>query len=135
MSVTRTYRYVCCEMKCFFKVFMNHFPKIHRSVLRKIAIDLLYFWDVYDVNLLEENFIRSTTRSCRTNVFEGKNRFKEKRDSNTGVFLWNLWNFPKQWWLLLKTRNILLRNEKLRSGWFSHLQRRPFILLHLLLTR
>ena len=31
---------------------------------------------------------------------------------NTGVFLWNLWNFPEQWWLLLKTRNILLRNEK-----------------------
>ena len=26
-----------------------HFPKIHRSVLRKITIDLLYFLDVYEV--------------------------------------------------------------------------------------
>ena len=25
-----------------------HFPKIHRSVLRKITIDILYFWDVYE---------------------------------------------------------------------------------------
>ena len=31
-----------------------HFPKIHISVLRKIAIDLLYFWDFYDVNLWEK---------------------------------------------------------------------------------
>ena len=28
---------------------IKHFPKICRSVLRKIIIDLLYFWDVYDV--------------------------------------------------------------------------------------
>ena len=27
----------------FSGIFMNHFPKIHRSALRKIAIDLLYF--------------------------------------------------------------------------------------------
>ena len=31
-----------------------HFPKIHRSVLRKIAIDLLHFWGIYDVNLWEK---------------------------------------------------------------------------------
>ena len=46
-----------------------HFPKIHRSVLRKITIDLLYFWAVYDVNLWEKNFGRSTASSCRTNIF------------------------------------------------------------------
>ena len=28
---------------------------MHRNVLRKIAIDLLYLWDVYDVNLWETN--------------------------------------------------------------------------------
>ena len=33
-----------------------HFPKIHRSVLRKTTIDLLYFWGVYDVNLWEKHF-------------------------------------------------------------------------------
>ena len=38
-----------------------HFPKIHRSVLRKITIDQLYFWDVYDVNPWERKFGRSTT--------------------------------------------------------------------------
>ena len=30
-----------------------HFPKIHRSVFRKITINLLYFWDIHDVNLWE----------------------------------------------------------------------------------
>ena len=30
-----------------------------------------------------------------------------KKDSNTVVFLWNLWNFQEQWWFLLKTRNII----------------------------
>ena len=29
----------------------------------------LYFWDVYDVNPWDNNFGRSTTYSCRTNVF------------------------------------------------------------------
>ena len=28
-----------------------HFLKIYRNVLRKITIDLLHFWDAYDVNL------------------------------------------------------------------------------------
>ena len=49
--------------------FFIHFSKIHRSALRKITIDLLYFWDVYDVNLWEKNFGRSTAYSCRTNIF------------------------------------------------------------------
>ena len=36
------YRYACYEM-FFFDVFINHFPKINRSALRKMTIDLLYF--------------------------------------------------------------------------------------------
>ena len=43
--------------------------RVHRSVLCKITTDLLYFWDVYDVDLLEKNIGRSTAYSCRTNVF------------------------------------------------------------------
>ena len=35
------------------KAQVNFKPKIHRSVPHKITIDLLYFWDVYDVNLWE----------------------------------------------------------------------------------
>ena len=35
----------------FFNVFINHFLKIHRSVLSKITIDLLYFWDACAINL------------------------------------------------------------------------------------
>ena len=30
---------------------------------------LFYFWDVYEVNLWEKNFGRSTAYSCRANVF------------------------------------------------------------------
>ena len=39
---------------CHFHDESNLFAKIHRTVLRKIIIDLLYFWDVYDVNLLKK---------------------------------------------------------------------------------
>ena len=46
-----------------------YFPKIHRSVLSKITINLFYFWEIYDVNLWEKNFGRSTVYSCKTNVF------------------------------------------------------------------
>ena len=62
-------RYVVVKWMFFFDIFVNHFPKIHRSVLRKLTIDLSYFWEVYDVNLLEKNIGRSTVYSCRTNVF------------------------------------------------------------------
>ena len=66
MSVNCTYRYVCCEMNgLFFNVFINHFPKIHRSVLCKIAIDPLYFWDIYDIYLWEKNYSRSTTYKAK----------------------------------------------------------------------
>ena len=58
MSVTHTYRYVCREMKDFFDIFINHFLKIH-NVLLKIAIDLLYFWEVYNISLWEKNYSRS----------------------------------------------------------------------------
>ena len=47
---------VCYEMN----VFLRYFPKIHRSALRKLTINLLYFWDVYDVNLWGKIFGKST---------------------------------------------------------------------------
>ena len=40
--------------------YFSNFLKIHRSVLSKITIDLLYFWDLYVANLQEKNFLRST---------------------------------------------------------------------------
>ena len=57
---------------------------------------------------------------------------RKKRDSNIGAFLWNLWNFQEQWWLLLKTCNILLRNKKLCRARISHLQRHAFTLAFIL---
>ena len=46
---------------------------VHRDVffmtwnaLGKTTIDLLYFWDVCDVNLWGKSFDKSTTYSCRT---------------------------------------------------------------------
>ena len=46
-----------------------HIPKIHRSVLKKVIIDLLYFWGVYDISLWEKKLGRSSAYSCRTNIF------------------------------------------------------------------
>ena len=46
-------------LTCFFVLFfLKQYPNIHRSVLGKIKIDLLYFWQVYDVNLWKKNFGR-----------------------------------------------------------------------------
>ena len=46
----------------FFDVFINHFQKTHRSFLHKRTIDLLYFWDAYDINLWEKLAI--TVKLC-----------------------------------------------------------------------
>ena len=62
MSVTCIYRYVCCEMNVFFDVFVNNFLKIYESGLHKVTIDLLYFWDVYDVNVWE--MLAITVKLC-----------------------------------------------------------------------
>ena len=43
--------------------------KVERNVPNKKTIDLLYFWDVYDVNLWENLFDRSMAYSCRANIF------------------------------------------------------------------
>ena len=53
---------VCCELNGLFSdVFVNHFPRIHWSVLRKIA-NPLYLWDIFDVNLWEKFAI--TVKLC-----------------------------------------------------------------------
>ena len=39
-------------------MFINHFPKIDVDVLRKIAIDVFYFWDIFGVTLWEKNYSR-----------------------------------------------------------------------------
>ena len=73
------------------KICPNHFAKIHRSVLCKITIDLFYFWDVYDVNLLKKKFGRSMAYSCRANVFIEFHRFKKKSNRHS----WRLSNWSK----------------------------------------
>ena len=63
MSVTCLCRYVCYKMNIFFSnLLINHLPKIYRSILHKITVDLLYFWGIYDVNLWEKLAI--TVRLC-----------------------------------------------------------------------
>ena len=57
-------KHVCYEMIFFFKVFINSFLKICGSVFRKTTINLLYFWDVYDVSLWEKLII--TVKVCFT---------------------------------------------------------------------
>ena len=87
--------------------------RIDRSVLRKITIDLLHCWDVYDVNLLEK--ILTEVRLIHAEKISLCNFIilRKKRGFNIGVFLWNSWNIQEQRWLLLKISNILLRNKKL----------------------
>ena len=64
---------------------------------------------------------------------------RKKRDSNTGVFLWNLWNFHKQWWLLLKTLTYyyIIKNciEHKLAIFKTVLLLLLLLLLHLLLTQ
>ena len=48
---------------------LMHFPKIYRSVPRKITIDLLYFLDVYDVDLWGKNLGRSTAYLYWANIY------------------------------------------------------------------
>ena len=118
MSVTCICRYVLWKKWFFFNVFINHIPKIHRNVLHKI-IDLLYFWDNYDINLWEK--IPAEVRLIHAEQMALYNFLilKKERDFNTGIFLWKLWNFQEQWWLLLKTSNTLLHNKKLCSAIFN----------------
>ena len=58
MSVARRCGCLFRNECCFFDVFINHFQKIHRRSI----VDLLYFWDVYDVNLWEKLAI--TVKLC-----------------------------------------------------------------------
>ena len=56
--------------------------------------------------LWEKKFGRSAT--CHEGQMSLYNFIilRKKRNSNTGVFLWNLWNFQEQCWLLLKTQKL-----------------------------
>ena len=45
------YTDICCEMNVFFRCFHK---SLSENVLCKMAIDLLYFRDVYDINLWEK---------------------------------------------------------------------------------
>ena len=45
------------------------FKKIQKYISNRSKIFLLYFYDVSDVNLREKKLGRSTSYSCRTNVF------------------------------------------------------------------
>ena len=56
------------KWKAFFWRFHKSFSEIHWSILRKIAIDLLYFWDVYDVNLWEKKLGQKYGLQSRSNT-------------------------------------------------------------------
>ena len=63
---TRRYRRLLWNECFFFNVFINHLQKIN-----KITIDLLYFWDVYDVNLWEKLAIMVKLRFIETRLKKG----------------------------------------------------------------
>ena len=84
------YQIVCYNQEIY--SLSGHFPKIHRSALCQITIDLLYFWDVYDINLREKKFGRSTAYSCRTNalynfiVLRKNNRYSWRLNKSSKTF-------------------------------------------------
>ena len=55
----------------FFEIFTNHLPKIHRSVLHKISIDLLYFRNISDVNLWKKLAITVKLSFIETRLKQG----------------------------------------------------------------
>ena len=58
-GICRNLRIIICKVFIHIKLLKSEakisLSKNHKSVLRKITIDLSYFWDVYDVNLREKN--------------------------------------------------------------------------------
>ena len=61
-------------MFLFYDVFINHFPKIHRSVLRKVTIDLLYIFEMFLMSiygkklltqLVNQTYILEILLACR----------------------------------------------------------------------
>ena len=79
----------------FFNIFRNLFPKIHRGVLCKIAIYLLHFRDIYEVNLREKNLAEVWLINAGQMSLYNFLILRKERDSNTGVLLWYLWNLQE----------------------------------------
>ena len=86
------YRCVCCEMNFFF----SSFSQITFQVFSMRHVNL---WE--RKKYIEEVLLIHAEQVSLYNFII----LREKRDSNTGVFLWNLRNFQEWWWLILKTRN------------------------------
>ena len=79
----------------------DHFPKTHRNVLHKIIRDLLYFWDVYDVNLREKKLAEvrlihaEEIPLCNLIVLRKNNRHSWRLNESSKTFQINrnLWVF------------------------------------------
>ena len=97
MSATHIYT----DMFVFFDVFINHFMKIQRSVFHKITLDLLYFWGIYNINLWENKLLAEAQLVHAVSSFQGKKDLQHRCVPVEFV------NFQEQWWLLLKTCNII----------------------------
>ena len=85
-------------LKCFILWETDHvaedfsFEKSIEVHFNRSKIILLYFYDVYDINLWKTNFGRSTVYSCRTNFFFIISSFYEKKNRHS----WRLNNSSKK---------------------------------------
>ena len=81
-----------------FRLFLwrtQHFPKTHIKVLRKIIIDLLYFWDVYDINLWGKK-IRQKYRLFMQNKYLYMNFIVLRKNNRHS---WRLNKSSKTFWI------------------------------------
>ena len=117
MFVALVYRYVWCEMNVFFRRFLKSLSKKpHRNFLCKIYWSIVFLrrlWhqSMRKIFLTEIRLIHAEQMSLYNFIILRKKQWSEnflKRYSNTGVFMWNSWNFQEQWWLLLKTHSMWL---------------------------
>ena len=71
-----------CNLKPWLSVeTAMHFLKIHKSVLCKIKIDLLYLWDVYDVNLWEKK--SAEVQVIHADLYANRHSWRINKSSTT----------------------------------------------------
>ena len=90
----------------FFDFFLNHFPKpteVFSVINNRSIVFLRRLWrqSMRKKKSAEVPLIHAEQMPLYNFVI-----LREKRDSNTDVFLWNSWNFQERWRLSLKTLNI-----------------------------
>ena len=103
----------------FFNVFQNNFQKIHKSVLHKIKIDLLYFWDGYDINLWEKLAIMVKLCFIETRLKKGydfkNDKWNDKFLAIAVIHYFSWWTSFRNSCLEVSCKKVFLKFHKIYS--------------------